>query len=148
MSGSPRPALATSRIREAISVRTTARASVVKPEAEAGERSFIGPRIANGSENSCSSAAEPALATAAPAARPAQDAAILRAHCPRNTSAYVVLSLIVRLLAIAVCGGGGGLLAWVIVSALGATGVGGAIAGAVIGMVLATVLWASGIALR
>jgi hypothetical protein len=58
-----------------------------------------------------------------------------------------VPSLIVRLLAIAVCGGSGGLLAWVIVSALGVTGVGGAIAGAVIGMVLATLLWACGIAL-
>jgi hypothetical protein len=47
-----------------------------------------------------------------------------------------VLSFILRLLAIVVCGGGGALLAWLIVAMLGWTGVGGAIAGAIIGMVL------------
>jgi hypothetical protein len=58
-----------------------------------------------------------------------------------------VLSFIFRLLAIIVCGGGGGLLAWVIVTALDWTGVGGAIAGATIGMVLAALFWAGGVAL-
>lgn len=54
---------------------------------------------------------------------------------------------ILRLLAIFVCGGGGGLIAWLIVSSLGGTGVGGAIAGAVMGMLLAALLWVGGIAL-
>ena len=56
-------------------------------------------------------------------------------------------SLIIRLLAIVACGGGGALIAWLIVSALGATGVGAAIAAAIIGMVLATRLWAGGVAI-
>lgn len=51
------------------------------------------------------------------------------------------------LLAIAACGGGGALLAWLIVSALGWTGVGGAIAMAATGMLAATLLWVSGVAL-
>jgi hypothetical protein len=58
-----------------------------------------------------------------------------------------VLSFILRLLAIVVCGGGGGVLAWLVVAMLGWTGVGGAIAGAMIGMVLATLFWAGGVAL-
>lgn len=58
-----------------------------------------------------------------------------------------MLSFLFRLLAIVVCGGGGGVIAWLIVSALGGTGVGAAIAGAMIGMVLATLLWVGSIAL-
>ncbi len=58
-----------------------------------------------------------------------------------------MLLFILRLVAIAVCGGGGGILAWMIVSAFGATGVAGAIAGAMIGMILAALFWAGGIAL-
>ena len=58
-----------------------------------------------------------------------------------------VLSFILRLLAIIVCGGTGGLLAWWLVFSLGWTGVGGAIAAAFLGMMLATLLWAGGIGL-
>jgi hypothetical protein len=58
-----------------------------------------------------------------------------------------VLGLIFRLLAIVVCGGGGGLVAWLIVSSLGGYGVGAAIAGAILGMVVATLLWVGGVAL-
>jgi hypothetical protein len=58
-----------------------------------------------------------------------------------------VFSFILRLLAIVVCGGTGGLLAWWLVFSLGWTGVGGAIAAAFLGMLLATLLWAGGVAL-
>jgi hypothetical protein len=58
-----------------------------------------------------------------------------------------VFSFIFRLLAIVVCGGAGGVLAWWLVFSLGWTGVGGAIAAAFLGMVLATLLWAGGVAL-
>ena len=58
-----------------------------------------------------------------------------------------VFSLILRLLAIVVCGGGGGLTAWWIVSSLGGTGVGGGIASAMIGMVLALLFWIAAVAL-
>jgi len=61
--------------------------------------------------------------------------------------AFSVLSFIFRLLAIVVCGGAGGVLAWWLVFSLGWTGVGGAIAAAFLGMVLATLLWAGGVAL-
>jgi hypothetical protein len=61
--------------------------------------------------------------------------------------AISVFSFILRLLAIVVCGGAGGVLAWWLVLSLGWTGVGGAIAAAFLGMVLATLLWAGGIAL-
>jgi hypothetical protein len=57
------------------------------------------------------------------------------------------MPLILRLLAIVACGGGGALLAWLLVSALGWTGVGSAIAAAVTGMLAATLLWAGGVAL-
>ena len=50
-----------------------------------------------------------------------------------------MFTFILRLLAIVVCGGAGGVLAWWLVFSLGWTGVGGA--------VLATLLWAGGIAL-
>lgn len=58
-----------------------------------------------------------------------------------------VFSFILRLSAIIVCGGAGGLLAWWLVFSLGWTGVGGAITAAFLGMMLATLLWAGGIAL-
>jgi hypothetical protein len=58
-----------------------------------------------------------------------------------------VVSFILRLLAIVVCGGAGGVLAWWLVFSLGWTGVGGAIAAAFLGMILATLLWAGGVAL-
>jgi hypothetical protein len=61
--------------------------------------------------------------------------------------AISVVSFILRLLAIVVCGGAGGLLAWWLVFSLGWTGVGGAIAAAFLGMILATLLWAGGVAL-
>jgi len=54
---------------------------------------------------------------------------------------------ILRLLAIVVCGVGGGLIAWLLVSSLGGTGVGGGIASAVIGMVLAASFWVGATAL-
>jgi len=60
---------------------------------------------------------------------------------------FYVFSFISRLLAILVCGGAGGVLAWWIVFSLGWTGVGGAIAAAFLGMILAALLWASGVAL-
>jgi len=54
---------------------------------------------------------------------------------------------ILRLLAIALCGGGGALVAWWLVSSLGGAGVGGAVASAMIGMVLAVLFWVVGVAL-
>lgn len=57
------------------------------------------------------------------------------------------MPMILDLLAIAACGGAGALLAWLLVSALGWAGVGGAIAAAVAGMLAATLLWVSGVAL-
>lgn len=58
-----------------------------------------------------------------------------------------MLHFILRLLAIALCGGGGALIAWWLVSSLGGTGVGGGVASAMIGMVLAVLLWVGGVAL-
>lgn len=69
-----------------------------------------------------------------------------RAHAA-NRRYEAVLSFIFRLLAIAACGGGGGLAAWLIVSSLGGSGVAGGIAGAMLGMVLATLFWIGGVAL-
>jgi hypothetical protein len=57
------------------------------------------------------------------------------------------MSLIFNLLAIVVCGSGGTLLAWLLVSALGWTGVAGALVTAIAGMLVATLLWAGGVAL-
>lgn len=54
---------------------------------------------------------------------------------------------ILRLVAIALCGGGGALIAWFIVSSLGGSGVGAGIASAMLAMVLAALFWAAGIAL-
>jgi hypothetical protein len=56
-------------------------------------------------------------------------------------------SVVGSILGIAVCGVAGGYAAWMLVMALGAEGVFGAIAAAVIGMVLATALWAGGTSL-
>jgi hypothetical protein len=58
-----------------------------------------------------------------------------------------VLSYIFRFLGIVICGAGGGILAWLFVSQLGWTGVGGALAAAFFGMFLATVLWIGAVAL-
>lgn len=55
------------------------------------------------------------------------------------------MSYLPSAIAILVCGAGGAVFAWSIVDALGWTGIGGAIATAVIGMVTATVLWAAGV---
>jgi hypothetical protein len=57
------------------------------------------------------------------------------------------MSLILNLLAIIVCGGCGALLAWLLVSMLGWTGVAGVLAAAVVGMLAATLFWAAGVAL-
>ena len=53
-------------------------------------------------------------------------------------------AVIGSILGIFVCGLAGGLAAWSAVSALGLDGVLGAIVAAVIGMVVATALWAGG----
>jgi hypothetical protein len=58
-----------------------------------------------------------------------------------------VLSFVLRLLAIVVCGGAGGFIGWLIVSLFGGTGIGAAIAAAIMGMVLAASFWAGGVAL-
>jgi hypothetical protein len=57
------------------------------------------------------------------------------------------MSLILNLLAIVLCGGGGALLAWLLVSALGWTGVAGTAAAVAAAMLAATLLWAGGVAL-
>jgi hypothetical protein len=59
----------------------------------------------------------------------------------RNSERGAVIGSI---LGIFVCGVGGGLAAWSAVSALDLDGVLGAIVAAVIGMVVATALWAGG----
>ena len=56
-------------------------------------------------------------------------------------------SMVGSILGILVCGVAGGFAAWRLVAALGADGVFGAIAAAVIGMVAATALWAGGTSL-
>ena len=53
-------------------------------------------------------------------------------------------SMLGSILGILVCGVGGGFAAWAAVTALGIDGVLGAILAAVIGMVVATALWAGG----
>jgi hypothetical protein len=52
-----------------------------------------------------------------------------------------------RAIGILICGVGGASFAWTVADALGWSGVGGAIGTAIIGMVAATLLWASGVAL-
>ncbi len=56
-------------------------------------------------------------------------------------------SILPSLLAIMICGGIGATLAWLIVDALGWTGVAGAIATAMLAMLLAVAVFAAGIAL-
>jgi len=53
-------------------------------------------------------------------------------------------SMLGSILGILVCGVGGGFAAWAAVTALGPDGVLGAILAAVIGMIIATALWAGG----
>ena len=53
-------------------------------------------------------------------------------------------SLLGSILGIFVCGVAGGVAAWSAVNALGVGGVSGALLAAVIGMVIATALWAGG----
>jgi hypothetical protein len=57
------------------------------------------------------------------------------------------MSYVLSGIAILICAGIGGAIAWIIVSSIGWSGVVGAIAATVIGMVLATALFASGIVL-
>lgn len=52
--------------------------------------------------------------------------------------------MIGSILGIIVCGGIGGIAAWAIVSLLGWDGTPGAIAAAIIGMVVATAVWTAG----
>ena len=56
-------------------------------------------------------------------------------------------SIFVSILGILICGMAGGFSAWMLVSRLGLGGVVGAFIAAVIGMVVATALWAGGAAL-
>jgi hypothetical protein len=56
-------------------------------------------------------------------------------------------SILGSVAAILTCGVAGGYAAWMLVAALGVGGVAGALAAAVIGMVVATALWAGGSAL-
>jgi hypothetical protein len=55
--------------------------------------------------------------------------------------------IIGSLLGVLICGVAGGLAAWMLVSLLGMTGVFGAIIAAIVGMMVATVLWVAGSAL-
>ena len=56
-------------------------------------------------------------------------------------------SMLGSILGIFICGAGGGLAAWAAVTALGLDGVLGAILAVVIGMIVATALWAAGTSL-
>jgi len=56
-------------------------------------------------------------------------------------------SLLPTLLAIVICGGVGATLAWFVVAAIGWTGVAGAIVTAIVGTILATAMFAGGIAI-
>lgn len=58
-------------------------------------------------------------------------------------------SLVGSILAIVVCGGVGGVVAWALVGAIGLSGAFGAIVAAIVGMIVAVGLWAAGsVALR
>jgi hypothetical protein len=57
------------------------------------------------------------------------------------------MSIVLSVVSIIVCGGAGALVAWTLVSALGWDGVGGTIAMAVVGMIVATMLFVAGAAL-
>ena len=56
-------------------------------------------------------------------------------------------SIMVSIIGILICGMAGGFSAWMLVSTLGIDGVAGALVAAVIGMIVATALWAGGAAL-
>jgi hypothetical protein len=56
------------------------------------------------------------------------------------------MSYILSGIAILVCAGLGAAAAWIVVSSIGWDGIGGAIAMTVVGMVLATLLFAGGVA--
>jgi len=56
-------------------------------------------------------------------------------------------SIFVSIIGILVCGVAGGFSAWMLVSKVGIDGVIGALIAAVIGMIVATALWAGGTAL-
>ena len=65
-----------------------------------------------------------------------------------NAASYVpMLSILPSAIAILACGVAGAVFAWTIADALGWTGVGGAILTAIVGMTMATVLWAAGVAI-
>ena len=57
------------------------------------------------------------------------------------------MSYVLSGIAIVICAGLGAAIAWIVVSSIGWDGVGGAIAATVIGMVLATALFAGGVVL-
>jgi hypothetical protein len=57
------------------------------------------------------------------------------------------MSYVLSGIAIVICAGIGAATAWIIVSWIGWDGVGGAIATTIVGMVLATLLFAGGVAL-
>jgi len=57
------------------------------------------------------------------------------------------LGIVWNVVGILICGGLGGFAAWALVTAMGWTGTPGALAAAVIGMVVAAALWAGGTAL-
>jgi hypothetical protein len=56
-------------------------------------------------------------------------------------------SILASIIAILICGVAGGFAAWMLVAKLGIEGVPGALVAAVIGMIVATALWAGGLAL-
>ena len=56
-----------------------------------------------------------------------------------------MLSYLSSAIGILICGIAGAVFAWIVVDALGWTGIGGAIVTAVVGMVAATFLWAVGV---
>jgi hypothetical protein len=82
-----------------------------------------------------------------PQAARANASCYTRSRPERLADAPIVLSYLFRFLGIVICGAGGGLLAWVLVSQLGWTGVPGALAAAFFGMVIATLLWIGAVAL-
>lgn len=63
-----------------------------------------------------------------------------------DAASWPIMSYLPSAIAILICGVSGAVIAWNVVDALGWTGVGGAIVTAIIGMVVATLLWALGAA--
>jgi hypothetical protein len=57
------------------------------------------------------------------------------------------MSYVLSGIAIVICAGVGAATAWIIVSSIGWDGVGGAVATTIVGMVLATLLFAGGVVL-